>query len=180
MLNEELENQILESKLTYLNGYLDALAMICSYSVVGMRFKLFRYNFYGGNIENAIQFNSFELFGVHENDWKTEIKLIKNWEYRLKEEFYSNIIKRRIPIEYSRQEDNFDIRENDLSTNLVQSIKNAINYFIDILKKEFSNETISVYELIVTNKRHYRIVGIDIIFEIDETKLILLQLLGSD
>jgi len=38
---EEIENEVINSKVLYLNGYLEALAIFNSYACVGMQYKLF-------------------------------------------------------------------------------------------------------------------------------------------
>ena len=63
MLNEELYDQILQTKLTYLNGYLNALEILNSTNGIFMNYKLFAYNFSAGDIAYAIQSNAYELFG---------------------------------------------------------------------------------------------------------------------
>ena len=178
MLNEELKEQILQSKLTYLNGYLDALALVCSYSIIGMNFRLFNYKYYSGDIERAIRYNSTELFNVGQNEFDIELIETKNWEELLKNELYANL-KRRIPFESPAFASQLDYKENNLVMDLNYSIRNSINYFIMMLKNEFINETVNVYELKVSRTFH-RIVGIDLIFEIEPTKMILLQIRGMD
>lgn len=60
-------------------------------------------------------------------------------------------------------------------------IHNVGKYFITLLKSEFIKETTTVYELKVNSKTDmYRLIGIDLIFEIEPTKIVLLQVLGVD
>lgn len=173
MLKEELKDQILQTKLTYLNGYLDALAFLNSNSTVGMRHKLFAYNFSAGEIIKAIQYNSYELFGVYPNDWDLQIEQIENWENTLETEFDTS---------FSRKK-SFNNRsiETQLADDIIQQYKLACKHFIDLIKTEFINEHTTVYELKVkTNGSFYRLVGLDLVFEIDDTKILLLQITGSD
>lgn len=170
MLNEELKDQILQTKLTYLNGYLNALELINSYSVVGMQYKLFAFNFSAGNIESAIQNNSYELFGVYPYDWKLKIVKCNDWKNKLETELKSSLT-RRFTADYT---------ENELTKDLSFSIKNAIDHFINYMEKEFSGSALDIYELKLIENSFYRLTGIDIIFEIDETKIVFLQIKGSD
>lgn len=84
MLNEELKDQILNTKINYFNGYLASLALLNSYSIVGMKCKLYAFNFSAGDIEKCIQNNVYELFGVYPNDWNIEIEQINDWEKQTK------------------------------------------------------------------------------------------------
>ncbi|GFD81174.1 hypothetical protein ABHQ57_06750 [Tenacibaculum sp. ZH5_bin.1] len=170
MLNEELKDQILQTKLTYLNAYLDALELINSYSVIGMSYKLFAFNFSAGNIHKAIQDNSYELFGVYPNDWEFKINECKNWKEKLESELKSN---------FNRRNYN-SLPESELVKDLKHSINSSIDYFINLLKNEFAENSYNIYELSLTKASFYRIVGIDLIFEIDNTKIIFLQIIGSD
>lgn len=178
-LEEELEDQILQAKINYLNGYLEALAFMSSYSVIGMNFKLFLYPFYAGDIDRTIQHNSYELFGVYPDQWKTELIKTDQWEERLKEELYLNF-ERGIPIESMDRIPKRDYSKNDLTSLMKNRFHAPIDYFVEVLKKEFVNKETDVYELKVTSDAHYRIIGIDLVFEIGLTKVLVLQLMGND
>ena len=170
MLNEELQDQILQTKLTYLNGYLNALELINSYSVIGMKYKLFAFNFSDGKIENAIQNNSYELFGVYSNDWKLEIVKCNNWKSKLENELKSNL---------TRRNTNNSI-DNDLAEDLCFSIKNSIDHFVNYIDKEFAINSSDIYEVNLIESDFYRLTGIDLVFEIGDTKIVFLQITGSD
>ncbi|AYN01542.1 hypothetical protein MQX03_14945 [Chryseobacterium aahli] len=171
MLNEELKDQILQTKLVYLNGYLASLAAINSFSVIGMNYKLFAYNFSDGNIEGAIQNNSYELFGVYPNDWDVELTEVKDWKERLEIELVKPVM---------QQPSILSDKENETIRDLKSRIKNSINDFITLLEKEFAEISTNIYESTVTKGGFYRIMGIDLVFEIEETKIIFLQILGND
>lgn len=170
MLNEELKDQILQTKLTYLNGYLNALELINSYSVIGMNYKLFAFNFSSGKIENAIQNNSYELFGVYPYDWKLEIVKCIDWKNKLEIELKSNLTRRNTD----------NSTTNELVKDLSFSIKNAIDHFINYIDKEFAKNSSDIYEVKLTTSNFYRLTGIDLVFEIDDTKIVFLQIKGSD
>lgn len=179
LLNEELEDQILHTKINYLNGYLEALAFMSSYSIVGMNFKLFLYSFYAGDIERSIQQHAYELFGVHTDEWKIELVKTADWEERLKKELYLNF-ERGIPTNNSDISPKPDFTKNSLTHQLMNRFHAPVDYFIRLLKDEFVNRETDVYELKVKTGAHYRIVGIDLVFEIGDTKLLVLQLMGND
>ncbi|WP_343632881.1 hypothetical protein [Fluviicola sp.] len=179
LLKEELEDQILHTKINYLNGYLSALAMMSSYSIVGMDFKLYLYPFYAGDIERAIQYNSYELFGVHTNEWNIELVKTDHWKARLKEELYMNF-KRSIPVDHTTRIPKPDYSQNDLTDQLRDRFYASINYFVELLEDEFVTSQTDVYEMKVKADAYYRIVGIDLIFEISDTKLVVLQIMGND
>ncbi|MGB1295364.1 MAG: hypothetical protein ACPG6V_07765 [Flavobacteriales bacterium] len=82
-LSEELQNQQIQNKLTYLNGYLSALEWVNSYSVIGMNYKMFHYRYDGLYMEEAIQNNANELFGVRPNDWSFELLKCNEWKEKL-------------------------------------------------------------------------------------------------
>ena len=84
MLNDELKDELLSVKINHLNGYLVALSLINSYFPIGMRCKLFAFNFSGGDIEKCIQNNSYELFYVYPNEYEIEIIKTSDWEAILK------------------------------------------------------------------------------------------------
>lgn len=170
MLNEELKDQILQTKLTYLNGYLNALELISSYSVIGMKYKLFAFNFSAGKIESAIQNNSYELFGVYPNDWKLEIVKCNDWKNKLEVELKSNLTRRNAN----------NLTENELVKDLSFSIKNSIDQFVYYIDKEFAINSSDIYEVNLIESDFYRLTGIDLIFEIDDTKIVFLQIIGTD
>jgi hypothetical protein len=175
MMDESINDQILQVKLTYLNGYLAALGFVNSYSIIGMRYKLHLFKYIGGNIERAIQNNSYDLFGVYPNDWEIEIDKADNWSDSLENEFLANF-KRRIPSPHSQ----LDYAENDLVLSINSQIRAACRYFIHLLKNDIINDTTAVHELRVTKGSSYRFVGLDLIFEISDTNIIVLQMLGID
>lgn len=179
LLKEELEDQILHTKINCLNGYLSALAMMSSYSIVGMNFKLFLYPFYAGDIERTIQHNSYELFGVHTDEWKIELVQANDWKTRLKEELYLNF-KRSIPVDNTERISKPDYSRNDLTEQLRDRFHTSIDYFVELLEDEFVTRQTEVFELKVKTDAHYRIVGIDLVFEISDTKLLVLQIMGND
>jgi hypothetical protein len=177
LLNEELEDQILHTKINYLNGYLDALAWMSCYSIIGMNFKLFLFHYYGGDLERTIQNNSYELFSVHSDDWEVELEKAADWEERLKKELYSNF-ERGLP--YGHSNTLPDYSGNILFKHLDERFQVPIDNFVSLLKDEFVNAETDVYELKVTSKSIYRIVGIDLVFEITPTRILVLQIGGSD
>ena len=184
MLNEELKDQILNTKLTFLNGYLMALGLLNSYAVIGLNCKLFAFNFSAGDIEKSVQDNSYELFGVYPNSYQIEVRQIDNWENRLTLELNASI-KKRISTETSEYAKLFDYSENDLVKNLSRQTKIVNDYFVKMLKDEFGLDTTNIYELLVKGKSNssycpYRLFGLDLIFEIGDTKIILLQICGND
>ncbi|WP_296143490.1 hypothetical protein [uncultured Flavobacterium sp.] len=181
MLHDELKDQILNTKLNYLNGYLTALGLLNSYSIIGVNCKLYAFNFSAGDIEKCIQNNAYELFGVYPNDWDIEIEKIDDWENKLKNELNAST-KRRIPTETNPSASNqLDYSENDLVKDLNHSIKRVNEYFISMLKTEFSTDSTDVHELkIKTKNSSYRLIGIDLIFEIDSNKILFLQTNGND
>ncbi|RKR05340.1 hypothetical protein C8C83_4684 [Flavobacterium sp. 90] len=181
MLNEELKDQILNTKINYFNGYLASLALLNSYSIVGMKCKLYAFNFSAGDIEKCIQNNVYELFGVYPNDWNIEIEQINDWENRLKSELNASL-KRRIPRESDKSiAQQLDYTENSLVKDLGLRTKLVNENFISMFKNEFITDSMCVYELKITEKSSsYRLIGIDLIFEIDSTKILFLQILGSD
>ncbi|OQP60433.1 hypothetical protein A3860_33455 [Niastella vici] len=181
MLSEELKDQILNTKLNFLNGYLMALGFLNSYSVVGYRGKLFAFNFSAGNIEKCVQDNAYELFGVYPNDWNIEIRKNDDWETKLKSELNASLT-RRIPHKGNELlTKQLDYSKNNLVDDLNYRVKFSNEYFVSILKSEFITDKTDVYELIVKDVgASYRIVGIDLIFEIESTKLLFLQLIGND
>jgi hypothetical protein len=181
MLNEELKDQILNTKVNYINGYLASLALLNSYSIVGMKCKLYAFNFSAGDIEKCIQNNAYELFGVYPNDWNIEIEQINDWENRLKSELNASL-KRRIPIESAKSTgQELDYTENSLVKDLELRTKLVNEYFISMFKNEFITDSMAVYELKIKEKSSsYRLIGIDLIFEIDATKILFLQILGKD
>ena len=170
MLNEELQDQILQTKLTYLNGYLNALELINSYSVIGMKYKLFAFNFSAGKIENAIQNNSYELFGVYPNDWNLEIVKCNDWKSKLENELKSSLV---------RKNTNNSI-DNDFAKDLCFNIKFTIDHFVNYIDKEFAVNSSDIYEVNLIESGFYRLIGIDLVFEISDTKIIFLQINGSD
>ncbi|QYS86026.1 hypothetical protein JJC03_13505 [Flavobacterium oreochromis] len=171
MLNEELKDQILQTKLVYLNGYLASLAAINCFSVIGMKYKMYSFNFSAGNIEKSIQNNSYELFGVYPNDWTIEVFKIENWKEKLKIELYKPFIEIQSD---SNSEEIQAIKD------LKSRIKYSINEFIHLFENEFINKSVNVYETRITKGAFYRIMGIDLVFEIEETKIIFLQIMGVD
>lgn len=175
MLHEELKDQIINTKVNYLNGYLTALGLLNSYSIIGVNCKLYAFNFSAGDIEKCIQNNAYELFGVYPNDWNIEIEKINDWENKLKNELNAST-KRRIPSEAFNQ---LDYRENDLVKDLNHRVRSVNEYFVRMFKTEFITDSTDVYELKVKNNNSlYRFIGIDLIFEIDATKILLLQTNG--
>ncbi len=171
MLNEELNDQILQTKLTYLNGYLNALEMLNSTNGICMKYKLFVYNFSAGDIAYAIQSNAYELFGVYPNDWELEINKCTHWKEKLQSQLY-----------FDRESQNPDTTSsNDLISNLNSRIKETISFFIHLIEKEFAKKANAIYELKITKSDAlYRLIGIDLIFEIEDTKMIVLQIQGMD
>ena len=50
-----------------------------------------------------------------------------------------------------------------------------------MFKDEFINDSVSVYEMKFVEKiSFYRIVGIDLVYEIENEKVLFLQILGTD
>lgn len=176
MLNEELKDQLLQTKINYLNGYLTALGLLNSYSIIGMECKLFAFSYSAGDMEKCIQNNAYELFGVYPDDWAIEILKIDDWENKLQNELNASL-KRRIP----NGDGQFDYSENDLVNDLNRSIRAVNAYFIHMFKEEFITDTTAVYELkVLESGSAYRIVGMDLIVELDDNRLLLLQLNGID
>ncbi|WP_300663997.1 hypothetical protein [Fluviicola sp.] len=179
MSTEEIELRKLQSKIAYLNGYLDALAIVSSYSIVGMQYRLFIYNREGGDCNQTIQRNAYDLFGVHPDEWHTELIPVNHWEERIKEEIFANF-KRRIPHNPPEIAHEFHYEENDMVQDLFDKIRSAVHYFILCFKEEFDTGKMDVYELKVIHTSHYRIVGIDLVFETSSGQVLVLQLLGND
>ncbi len=178
MLDEQLKDEILNIKLNYLNGYLHALSLINSYAPIGMRCKLFAFNFSAGDIEKCIQNNAYELFGVYPNEYEIEIKKSNDWETLLKNELNAST-KRRIP--RGSVVNPSDYAENMLVEDLFRNIKLVNNLFSNMVKNEFVKDDTDVYEVIISNAgSSYRIIGIDLVFEIEPTKILYLQILGTD
>ncbi|WP_262149807.1 hypothetical protein [Chryseobacterium foetidum] len=180
MLEEELKDQILNTKVNYLNGYLAALGLLNSYSIIGVNCKLYIFNFSAGDIKKCIQNNAYQLFGVYPNDWVVEIEKINDWEIKLKNELNAST-KRRIPIEADKLIANqLNYSENDLTRDLIYQTKYVNEYFVLMLKNEFVINDIDVYEVFVKNVgASYKIIGIDLIFEIEPTKILYLQITGT-
>lgn len=179
MENEELKDQILNTKINYFNGYLAAVGLLNSYSIVGVNCNLYSFHFSAGDIEKCIQNNAFQLFGVYPNDWNIEIERSADWEKKLTQELNAST-KRRIPIDTNLTTSNpSDYFENDLVKALDQSVRRVNEYFIRTFKTEFIPDATEVYELKV-NHSTYRIIGIDLIFEIDSNRLLVLQVNGND
>jgi hypothetical protein len=180
MINEELKNQILNTKINYFNGYLEAVGRLNSYSIIGINCQLYVFSFSAGDIEKCIQNNAYELFGVYPNEWKIEIEKINDWESRLKSELNASL-KRRIPTESDTSiAFKLDYSENDLVEDLNYRTKIVNEYFINMFKNEFITDSMDIYELKIKESTHYRIIGIDLIFEIEPTKVLFLQILGND
>lgn len=180
MLNEELKDQILHTKLTFLNGYLMSMGLLNSYSIVGLRCKLFAFHFSNGDIEKCVQHNAYELFGVHSNEWQIEIVPAPDWEHKLKAELNASTW-RRIPGEGAGITNKGDYRENDLTRDYVRSTQSVNEHFVRLLKNEFVDDATTVHELrVVQQNATYRLVGIDLIFEIAPGKILFLQVLGVD
>lgn len=175
MLNEELNDSFIQTKLNYLNGYLDALAYINSYPPVCMNYKLFQFNFSAGNIERAIQNNAYELFGVYPDEWELELIKEDHWIEKLKNELY-----RQIPDDLVHSKNLHDSHKHDLIRRLVNGAREASDHFIHLLNDEFGKKSDCIYELKITKGDFYKLLGIDLVFEIEDTKIIFLQLNGSD
>lgn len=170
MLSEDLKDELLQVKLTYLNGYLRALSFINSYSIIGMQYKLFVYHFSNGNMEHSIQSHSHQLFGVYPNTWKIEFSKIKNWEELLKKEFTVNFDRK-----------NSDYEKGKMPEFICDDYRKVFEEFISLLKESIITDNAVCYEMNVkTNGELYRIVGLDLVFEIDDTKIMFLQLKGLD
>ncbi len=180
MLDEELKDEILSAKVNYLNGYLAALGLINSYFPIGMRCKIYTFNFSTGDIEKCIQNNAYELFGVYPNDYEVEIKKSNDWETKLKYELNAST-KRRILLGSIDVINPSDYLENLLVQDLSRQVKFVNDYFVGMIKNEFCKNNIDIFEVTVTNVvSSYRIIGIDLIFEIEPTKILYLQILGND
>lgn len=91
-------------------------------------------------------------------------------------------LKRRIPRESDKSiAQQLDYTENSLVKDLGLRTKLVNENFISMFKNEFITDSMCVYELKITEKSSsYRLIGIDLIFEIDSTKILFLQILGSD
>lgn len=174
-----MEFRKLQSQITYLNGYLDALAIVSSYSIVGMEYHLFAYNKEDKDCNQTIQKNAFELFGVSLDEWQLELIPTSRWEEQIREEILANF-KRRIPHNPPEIAHQFQYEENDLVKDLFDKIRFAVNNFIGHFKEVFDTDKMDVYELKVFNTGHYRIVGVDLIFEISSEQILVLQLQGND
>ncbi|MGB1295365.1 MAG: hypothetical protein ACPG6V_07770 [Flavobacteriales bacterium] len=64
---------------------------------------------------------------------------------------------------------------------MIVGTNNAIRDFIHILDTEFGKQSIEIYELNLTKKtRLYRLKGIDLVFELENTSLVFVQIGCSD
>ncbi len=168
-MTEEIQDSITEVKLTYLNGYLQALAFINSYSPIGMIYKLFSLNFSDTTLIKSIQNNSIQLFDKLPYHYDLKLEQVQDWKKLLMNELSANI-DNRAPF----------VKRNELTYKLIDSITSSYEYFIESLEKEVLGNNYNAYLLNVNTESIYRIVGLDLVFETGNNKIIFLQLLGSD
>lgn len=179
MQPEALKDQPLHTQIHYLNGYLAALGLLNSYSIVGVDATLHAFSLSEGDMSQCIQHNAYELFGVYPNDWDIAFTKIDDWEIRLKNELNASI-QRRIPVEAGAA-DASAYQENALVKALHANIKHVNEYFISLLKTALITEATDVYVLSVDTKgATYRIVGIDLVFHIAPDTILVLQINGLD
>ena len=151
----EIENHALQTKILYLNGYLDALALVSSYDIVGMSYNIFAYNYSAGDILESLSHNSYELYGVYPNEYNFELVPIEDWT--------SLVLN--------------GMQTQGLNAQYLFALEN----FISMFKSHILNKSTNCFKIqIDTNGKFDRLVGFDLVFEIAETKLIVLQIYGSD
>lgn len=67
-----------------------------------------------------------------------------------------------------------------MAEDLCFSIKNSIDHFVNYIDKEFAINSSDIYEVNLIESDFYRLTGIDLVFEIGDTKIVFLQITGSD
>lgn len=170
---EEIDDNILNTKLLYLNGYLAALEILNSYSIIGMQYKLFGYTLASDGDElTTIRYYSGELFGGGNYNFK--LKPTDDWESLIKNELELNF-QRRIP---GGDNGYLDYSENELVKDLKHQYFSAFDTFTRMLRENLIDEFMPVY--VLETDKPYRIIGLDLVFGISDTKIVVLQLMGND
>jgi len=134
-------------------------------------------DFFAGDLIASIKHNSYTLIGVHKNELDYEIQKIEDWKSVIKEELESNFT-RRIP---SGQNYGLDYSKNQSVNDFGYNYKSACKFFLELLEDNLLNDLSEFYVVTVNKSRQFdRIVGVDLVFEIAPTKMLYLQLMGTD
>ncbi len=174
---EEIEQNTINSTVLYLNGYLDALSLFNSYSVIGMNYKLFAIDLLAGDLVTSIDHQAYKLFGRSQGEYQFELESVLHWKSLIKEELMANLT-RRIP---KGNNEGLDYSVNDLVKDLHYHYINAFDIFLSLLEDNLLYKASEAYVVKANGKRTFHsIVGVDLVFEIAPTQIIYLQLTGSD
>ncbi|HAS39338.1 MAG TPA: hypothetical protein DCS93_02620 [Microscillaceae bacterium] len=176
-LIEEIERETINSTVLYLNGYLDALSLFNSYSVIGMNYKLFAIDLLEGDLITSIDHQAYKLFDCPQGAYQFELESIVYWKSLIKEELMANLTRRIL----SGNNEGLDYSVNDLVKDMHHHYINAFDIFLSLLDDNLLNKTSEAYVVKANGKRTFHsIVGVDLVFEISSTQMIYLQLTGSD
>ena len=181
MHTEDLKLENFDYKLSYLNGYLAAISFLNSYSIIGIDCKLHAFEKKGLSIADCLQNNAYALFGVEPNDWSVTLEELPNWEENLKTELNASLNRRKASLGIKKENNLPSENEHEAIKDLSKCIINVNNVFVNLLKHAFVADSQMVYELKVKpTSGNYRIVGIDLVFEIANKNVLVLQVLGND
>lgn len=170
-LVEELSAPLLNQKLAWLNGYLSALGLLNSSNPVGFQCKLFAFALPAGDpdliqpIQRCLNYHAHQLFNVYPDQADFEWQALPDWQEKLCAVWQTYL---RLQAGANNQQ-------------IVDNLKLANRHFCQLLQQEFVKPETTVYELKVNLRgRFYRLLGIDLLFEIEDNQLLVLQVLGSD
>lgn len=168
---QQIADQWLAQKLIYLKGYLDALGFLNSYGPIGFQCELLAFDLPAGDpeiiqpLQRCLDYHAHRLFNVYPGQADFSVLSLLDWQAKLCAVLQTGL---GLPGAAKNQQ-------------LVDKVKFSNHYFCQLLQNEVLTPETKVYELQVDLRgRFYRVLGIDLLFEREDNKLLLLQVLGSD
>lgn len=164
MLDEDLQQHVLDWKLNWLNGYLQALACLISVNGLFFRCQLIKVDFVAGDAQRSLQHHAYDLFGQYPDDWAIDLIAIDDWQQSL-----IQFVQRHLQLNQGQHAKQW----------LTQSSA-VLQFFCTQLKQLCLGENTEVFEMVVHERGFYRIIGLDLVFDLAGEQLLVLQILGAD